>query len=103
MTVKKSAAPTNDPLFIAVGERITALRELHELTSHQLAAVADMDVNYLWRIEAGRQNLSLRNVARLAKAFGLTLSDLLKGVDVGEIELDRRAYVKRNEDNRGEV
>jgi transcriptional regulator with XRE-family HTH domain len=62
------------------------------MTATQLAQLAGMDVNYLWRIEAGRQNLSLRNVARLAKAMGITLSQLLDGVDVAEVELSSRTY-----------
>lgn len=50
-----------------------------------------MDANYLWRIEQGRQNFSLRNVVRLAKALGVTLFDLLDRVDVADIELGARA------------
>ena len=53
-----------------------------------------MDANYLWRIEAGQQNLSLRNVARLAKALGVTLSDLLAGIDVAHVSLSSRPYGK---------
>ena len=58
-----------------------------------------MDANYLWRIEAGRQNLSLRNVARLAKALELTLSELLEGIDVADVDLGPRAYAKRSAAN----
>ncbi len=78
-----------------MGERIVRLREKRDLAPYQLAELAGMDANYLWRIEAGRQNLSLRNVARLAKAFDISLSELLEGVNVADVELGRRAYVKR--------
>ncbi len=64
------------------------------MSSSELATLAVMDVNYLWRIEAGRQNLSLRNVARLAKALGVTLSQLFETVDVADIEFGRRPYFR---------
>ena len=86
-----------DPLCIAVGQRVTTLREKRELRRGQLAKIAGMDPNYLWRIEAGRQNLSLRNVARLAKALDVTLSVLLEGIDVAELELSGRSYEKQSE------
>jgi len=95
MPAKKSLPTDTESLSLAVGERIVRLREIHELAPHQLAELAGMDVNYLWRIEAGRQNLSLRNVARLAKAFNVSLSELLQGVDVASVELGSRTYVRR--------
>ena len=73
------------------------LREERGLRPGQLAEAASMDPNYLWRIEAGRQNLSLRNVARLAKALGVTLAALLDGIDVADIELGSRPYAKRGD------
>jgi transcriptional regulator with XRE-family HTH domain len=84
-----------DALLVAVGSRITALRLEAGLLPHQLAERAGMDQNYLWRVEAGRQNLSLRNTARLAKALELTLSQLLDGIEVGDLDLQPRAYAKR--------
>ena len=96
MTAKTSPPVATDPLSIAVGEQITRVRERHDLARHQLAKLSGMDANYLWRIEAGRQNLSLRNVARLANAFGITLSELLAGISLDGIDLGRRAYTKAN-------
>ena len=80
---------------MAVGSRVTQLRQTRELAPSVLARLAGMDANYLWRIEAGRQNLSLRNVARLAKAFEITLSELFAGIDVTSVDTDRRPYAKR--------
>lgn len=94
MKEKNQAPAQSDPLAYAVGARITCLREERELSSSELARLTLMDVNYLWRIEAGRQNLSLRNVARLAKALGVTLSELFETVDVTDVEFGRRPYVR---------
>lgn len=95
---RKEPQPSLDPLFVAVGQRVTTLREQRGLKPTQLAEAASMDPNYLWRIEAGRQNLSLRNVARLAKALGITLAQLLDGIDVAEVSLSSRPYGKRGDD-----
>ena len=84
-----------DPLALAVGKRVSFLRENRDYTASQLAKLAQMDVNYLWRIEAGRQNLSLRNVARLAQALDVTLANFFDGIDVRDAELGRRPYAKR--------
>ena len=95
MPNKKPSSQPLDALSLAVGERVLRLREERELAPYQLAGLAGMDANYLWRIEAGRQNLSLRTAARLAKALGVTLSQLFEGVDVVDVELGARAYTKR--------
>lgn len=92
MPARKSPPKPTDPLFAAVGERVVRLREDRGLAAPELAGLAGMDANYLWRIEAGQQNLSLRNVARLAKALGVTLSGLLEGIDVADVALSSRPY-----------
>ena len=84
-----------DPLSVAAGARVIRLREERDLAPQQLADLAGMDANYLWRIEQGRQNLSLRNIARLAKALGVTISELLEGIDATAVALGARSYVKR--------
>jgi transcriptional regulator with XRE-family HTH domain len=40
-----------------------------------------MDQSYYNRIERGKVDPSVRTVARLAAALGVTLSDLLRGVE----------------------
>lgn len=92
----KETTPAPDPLSLALGERIVALRDGRGLELQELAALIGMDANYLWRVERGRQNLSFRNVARFARAFDLTLSQLLEGVDVRNVKLESRPYVKRD-------
>lgn len=92
MPARKSPPAPTEPLFAAVADRVVLLRGERGLSPAELAELAGMDANYLWRIESGRQNLSLRNVARLAKALGVTLSVLLEGVDVADVPLSSRPY-----------
>ena len=89
---RKDTTPPPHPLSLALGRRVIDLRGRDGLTLDQLAKRAGMDRNYLWRIEEGRQNLSFRNVARLAKALGVTLSELVDGIDLSGITLESRAY-----------
>lgn len=94
---RKDTTPAPDPLSLALGERIVALREERGLEPPELAALVGMDANYLWRVERGRQNLSFRNVARFARALDLSLSGLLEGIDVGGVTLESRPYAKRTD------
>lgn len=92
----KETTSEPDPLYLAVGRRVAELREGGlGIAPPAFAALVGMDVNYLWRIEAGRQNLSLRNLARLAKALNVTLADLVAGIDVSDIPLESRPYPRR--------
>lgn len=60
--------------------RVRALREAEGLSQEKLAEVTGMSRNYLGGIERGEENPSLGKVTRIAKALGLTLSDLFRGV-----------------------
>ena len=62
-----------------VGEIIRQHRRMCGLTQEQVAELAGMNVTYLSDVERGKRNVSLINLARLAKAFGMPLEDVLKG------------------------
>lgn len=94
---RKDDTPAPDALSLALGERVVALRGEQGLSPAELAAKLEMDANYLWRVERGRQSLSFRNVARFAKVFGLTLSEFLEGIDVSEVSLASRPYGRKAE------
>ena len=61
------------------GEIIRQHRRMCGLTQEQVAELAGMNVTYLSDVERGKRNVSLINLARLAKAFGMPLEDVLKG------------------------
>lgn len=95
---KKPSTPTPDPLSAAVGRRIAWCRTHRlELSTQDLAQRVGVSPTYLWRVEDGRQNLTLRNVGRFAKALGLSLSELLDGIETGSVELANRPYTKEDE------
>lgn len=72
-----------DPAVIQLrlGARVRALRDERGLTQADLALASGMDRSQLAAIETGRRNVTLANLARLARALGVTLSQLLDGVD----------------------
>ena len=55
-------------------------RRAKEFSQEALAEKADLDRTYLSDIERGVRNPGIRNVVLIAKALGVTASDLLKGV-----------------------
>ena len=61
------------------GANIRKLREKHNLTQEQLAQLAEVDYKYIQRLEGKTPSSpSLNIIEKLAKAFGLTISKLLK-------------------------
>ncbi|HUQ72038.1 MAG TPA: helix-turn-helix transcriptional regulator [Planctomycetaceae bacterium] len=62
------------------GVRLRALRQQAELSQEALADICELDRTYISGIERGHRNVSLRNIAVIARALDLTLSELLEGV-----------------------
>jgi transcriptional regulator with XRE-family HTH domain len=60
--------------------RIRQLRHDCELSQEALAEAAGIHRTYLGGIETGRRNPSLKNLGRIAKALGVSLSRLFDGV-----------------------
>lgn len=64
-----------------IGERVRALRTGRGLTQLRLAERSGISRPSIANVEAGRQNVSLRQLCALAAAFGVTVEDLLSGPD----------------------
>ena len=58
------------------GERVRKLRQSKGWSQEDLAFKAGMHRTCLGGIERGERNPSLRNIAAIAKALGVTLSEL---------------------------
>ena len=63
------------------GERVREVRKSRSLSQEELAELSGMHRTYISGIERGDRNVSLQNLASLAKALGLQLSQLLKDID----------------------
>lgn len=62
------------------GTRCKALRAESGRSQEAFANAIGMDRSYYASIEAGRRNVTLANMAKIAAGFGVTLSGLLEGV-----------------------
>ncbi|MGC8990419.1 MAG: helix-turn-helix domain-containing protein [Verrucomicrobiia bacterium] len=73
--------PKPNGILVALGLNVRRQREAKKLTQEKLAELAGLDPTYISGIERGLRNPGIKNVAKLAKALGLTTSELCKGVD----------------------
>ena len=68
---------------MTLGERVKEIRAAQRITQERLAYKANVSRVTIARLEKGSQeNTTWQNVAKLARAFGLTVDELLKGVDI---------------------
>jgi transcriptional regulator with XRE-family HTH domain len=63
------------------GEQVRKLRKARGLSQEELAELAQLHRNYIGGIERGDRNVALLNILRLAKALGVSLSELLEGIE----------------------
>ena len=73
-------AKRKDPLLRGLGWRVRQLRESKGWTQESFAVRASLDRSYIAGIEAGLRNPSTKAVAKLARALGVTLSQLFQNV-----------------------
>lgn len=73
--------PKRDPVLAALGQSVRRHREARSLTQETLAERANLDSSYISGIERGLRNPGIKNVARLAKALGITTAKLTEDVN----------------------
>ncbi|MDP1879980.1 MAG: helix-turn-helix transcriptional regulator [Parachlamydiaceae bacterium] len=61
------------------GKHVALLRIKYKLTAEELADKTEMERSAISRIEAGGINPSLFIITKLADAFGISVSELMKG------------------------
>ncbi len=73
--------PKRIPILVALGRSVRKHRETKGISQEKLSELADLDRTYISDIERGNRNPGIKNVARLAKALGITTAELCEGVD----------------------
>ena len=63
-----------------IGDRIHKLRHERGLSQEKFANLCELDRTYIASIEQGNRNVSIVNLEKIARAFGLTLSELFEGI-----------------------
>jgi transcriptional regulator with XRE-family HTH domain len=64
----------------AVGKRIRELRKRKGWSQERLADESEMHRSYMWGIEQGRRNPSLRHLSRIADALEVGMGTLFDGI-----------------------
>ena len=63
-----------------LGERIRQLRNNIGLSQEKFALSIEMDRTYFASVEAGKRNISICNIKKIADGLGVTLSELFAGM-----------------------
>jgi transcriptional regulator with XRE-family HTH domain len=65
---------------VAFGKRVRKLRSVLGLSQEAFADLCGLDRTYISGVERGKRNISLRNIAIIAKALNITISELTKEI-----------------------
>jgi transcriptional regulator with XRE-family HTH domain len=65
-----------DDVLRDLGRRVAELRASRGLTQERFSEDADITAQYLQRVEAGRENLTVRSLVRLANLLHVSITDL---------------------------
>lgn len=63
-----------------LGKRIRELRNQTGLSQEKFALKIDMDRTYLASVEAGKRNISIININKIAKGLNVSISKLFEGI-----------------------
>jgi len=64
----------------AVGERIRLIRQRKAITQDELADMTGLNRVHLYRLETGRQSMTLRTLKMIADSLGVHVRDLIGNI-----------------------
>ena len=67
-------------ITVEFGQRLKELRSENEISQEKFALKIGMDRTYYASVEAGRRNIALENIKKIADGFDVSLSELFKGL-----------------------
>ena len=70
--------PKKRDILKRFGARVRELRLEKGLSQEKFAAKCDLDRTYLGSVERGERNIALRNIEKIAKAFGKSITELME-------------------------
>lgn len=65
-----------------IGYRIKEVREQNHVSQAQLAEMTDLSISYISHIENAKRKASLESIIRIVNALGITVDELLAGVQM---------------------
>ena len=67
-----------------LGYAIKRLRKTKSISQEKFAMSIEMDRTYFSSVEAGKRNISLKNIEKIAKGLDISVSDLLALAEILE-------------------
>lgn len=80
----------NQPILDAVGPRLRTLRQARQATLSDVSKTTGISVSTLSRLESGARRPTLELLLPLAKAYGVTLDDLVGAPETGDPRIHLR-------------
>jgi XRE family transcriptional regulator, regulator of sulfur utilization len=66
-----------DDIQLAVAEKIKKLRKAKGITQDQLAELSGLNRTHVYRLESGKQSMTLRTLKIIADTLGVKIRDLV--------------------------
>lgn len=67
-------------ITVDLGNRIRELRQQTGLSQEKFALKIGMDRTYFASVEAGKRNIAIANIKKIADGLGVTLCELFQGI-----------------------
>ena len=80
MIILYSTMRSTEMVTKELGHRIRELRQKTGLSQEKFALKIDMDRTYFASVEAGKRNIAIINIKKIADGLGITLSELFVGL-----------------------
>lgn len=68
-------------ITVELGTRIKELRNQKGISQEKFALDIGMDRTYFASVEAGKRNIAIVNIKKIADGLGVTLSELFEGIN----------------------
>ena len=62
------------------GQKVQQLRKEKGLSQEKFALSIDMDITYFASVEAGKRNIAIKNIQKIADGLGVSLSELFENL-----------------------
>ncbi len=70
----------NNDIQVKLGHRIRELRTSLNLSQEKFALLIEMDRTYLASVEAGKRNISIKNLEKISKGLNVSLSQMFENL-----------------------
>ena len=67
----------DENIYKLIGLKIRTIRELKGMTQQHISDVCDFEKSTVSRLEAGRTNLTVKNLFKISQALGVQMKELV--------------------------